>query len=146
MKKQITVAQARKAVEICKKAGIQVGAFFILGYPGETDRTVLETVNFAASLPLDYLSFTFPYPIPGTPLFERVRDSMVTEEWTEPDNLHLIKHKLLYRSSFSESKLKFALFKGMAQHYIRKYLGNKGYSIIGNPFEKVSEELYRKLN
>jgi anaerobic magnesium-protoporphyrin IX monomethyl ester cyclase len=36
MKKQITVEQARKAVQIVKSAGIKTGAFFILGYPGET--------------------------------------------------------------------------------------------------------------
>ncbi len=146
MKKQITIKQAKEAVQTCKKAGIQVGAFFILGYPGETDRTILDTVNFASLLPLDYLSFTFPYPIPGTPLFERVKSSMITGEWTEPDNLHVIKHKLLFQSPFSESKLKFALFKGMTQHYIRKYLGNTFYNLIGNPFAKTSEALYRVLN
>jgi len=146
MKKQITINQAKEAVQTCKKAGIQVGAFFILGYPGETDKTVLDTVNFAASLPLDYLSFTFPYPIPGTPLFERVKSKMIIKEWTEPDNLHVIKHKLLYQSPFSESKLKFALFKGMTQHYIRKYLGNTAYDLIGNPFAQISEALYRALN
>jgi len=146
MNKQITIKQAEEAVNTCKKAGIQVGAFFILGYPGETDRTVLDTVDFASSLPLDYLSFTFPYPIPGTPLYERVKNSMIMEEWTEPDNIHLIKHKLLYRSPISESKLKFALFKGMTQHYIRKYLGNTAYGLIGRPFAKTTKALYKAFN
>lgn len=145
MNKQITTRQAREAVHTCKKAGIQVGAFFILGYPGETDRTILDTVDFASSLPLDYLSFTFPYPIPGTPLFERVRSSMISEEWTEPDNIHLVKHKLLYRSQFSESKLKFALFKGMVQFYIRKYFGNRTYTLVGTLFAKITETLYKTL-
>ena len=146
MNKQINIRQARRTVTTCKKAGIQVGSFFILGYPGETDKTVLDTVDFASSLPLDYLSFTFPYPIPGTPLYERVKNSMVMEEWTEPDNIHLIKHKLLYQSPISESKLKFALFKGMAQHYIRKYLGNTGYKLIGNPFAKITGTMYKVFN
>jgi len=146
MNKQITIKQAEQAVNTCKKAGIQVGAFFILGYPGETDKTVLDTVDFASSLPLDYLSFTFPYPIPGTPLYERVKRSMIMEEWTEPDNIHFIKHKLLYQSPISESKLKFALFKGMTQHYIRKYLGNTVYGLIGGPFAKTTEILYKAFN
>lgn len=146
MNKKISVRQAKQAVYICKKAGIQVGAFFILGYPGETDKTVLDTVDFASSLPLDYLSFTFPYPIPGTPLYERVKNSMVMEEWTEPYNFHLIKHKLLYRSLISEPKLKFALFKGMTQHYIRKYLGNTGYKLVGSPFANITETMYKAFN
>jgi radical SAM superfamily enzyme YgiQ (UPF0313 family) len=145
MKKQATVKQARKAVNIFKKTGTQVGAFFILGYPGETEETILDTVNFASSLPLDYLSFTFPYPIPGTPLFERVRKTMVSEEWQEPKKISLIKHKLLFNSPFSETKLRFALFKGMSQFYIRKYLGNRFYQEFGRVYVAVTDRLYRLL-
>ncbi|HSB64964.1 MAG TPA: radical SAM protein, partial [Anaerolineales bacterium] len=44
MKKKITVDQARHAVEAAKHAGLEVGAFFILFYPGETDQSVLNTL------------------------------------------------------------------------------------------------------
>jgi len=108
MKKNATVEQARDAVNVAKQSRIQVGAFFIVGYPGETQGTVLDTVNFASSLPLDYLSFTMPYPIQGTPLYERVRDRMAVEEWEEPKNPRLIKHNLLFLSPLSEAKLRFA--------------------------------------
>jgi anaerobic magnesium-protoporphyrin IX monomethyl ester cyclase len=118
MRKQATVKQAREAVEVFKNAEVQTGAFFILGYPCEDEETILDTVNFASSLPLDYLSFTFPYPIPGTPLFERVKDRMMYEDWKEPGGFHFVKHRLLFHSCFSESKLKFALFKGMIQFYL----------------------------
>ena len=37
MNKRITPEQARKAVEIAHAAGLEVGAFFILFYPGDTD-------------------------------------------------------------------------------------------------------------
>ena len=39
MKKMITTDQARFAVEEARRAGLQVGAFFILFYPGDTDET-----------------------------------------------------------------------------------------------------------
>jgi anaerobic magnesium-protoporphyrin IX monomethyl ester cyclase len=145
MRKQATVKQARDAVSIFKNAGVQTGAFFILGYPGEDDETVLDTVNFASSLPLDYLSFTFPYPIPGTRLFERVKDKMLCQEWKEPTGFHLMKHKLLFRTAFSELKLKFAVFKGMTQYYIRKHLGKRGYDVLGRPFERLTDRLFRIL-
>jgi len=146
MNKHATTRQAAHAVSIFKKVGVQVGAFFIIGYPGENDETVLDTVNFASSLPLDYLSFTFPYPIPGTPLFERVRDRMNSEDWKEPEGFHLIKHKMLFRSPFSETKLKFAIFKGMSQFYLRKYVGERIYSLLGRPYERLTDALYRILN
>jgi anaerobic magnesium-protoporphyrin IX monomethyl ester cyclase len=146
MKKRITTAQAKHAVYAAKAAGLKVGAFFIVGYPGENNKTVLDTVRFASGLPLDYLSFTMPYPIPGTPLYERVKDHGVSiEDWEEPKNYRLIRHKLLYVSGFSESKLKFAIGKGQAQFYGRRFLGRVGYSVLGWPFERLTDFVFERL-
>lgn len=148
MNKNITTQQATRAVHNAKKAGLQVGAFFIIGYPGETDKTVIDTVNYASSLPLDYLSFTLPYPIPGTPLHERVKNNGGTtiDDWEEPKNYSLIRHKLLYGSKFSETKLKFAIGKGQLQHYGKKYLGKTGYSLMGTPLERLSDAAFQLLH
>jgi anaerobic magnesium-protoporphyrin IX monomethyl ester cyclase len=146
MKKRITTAQAKRAVYAAKAAGLKVGAFFIVGYPGESNKTVLDTVRFASGLPLDYLSFTMPYPIPGTPLYERVKDHGVSiEDWEEPKNYRLIRHKLLYASGFSESKLKFAIGKGQAQFYGRRYLGRVGYGVLGKPFERLTDFAFEHM-
>ena len=106
MKKQITTTQAQAAVQICKSTGIKTGAFFIIGYPGENQKTILDTIKFASSLPLDYLSFTLPYPIPGTPLFEKLRAGTLLEEWEEPKNIQVIKHRLLFGSQTSGVQLR----------------------------------------
>src|SRR3972149_3580007 len=136
MRKQITVEQARKAVYNAKKAGLRVGAFFIIGYAGESDETVLDTVRFASGLPLNYLSFTLPFPIPGTALFERVKGNggLVVEDWEEPKNWALIRHKLLCNSGFSEAKLKFAIGKAHVQFYGKRFLGKRGYGFGWGPF------------
>lgn len=145
MNKQITTKQAYIATQICKKQGIKAGAFFILGYPGENAKTILNTVKFASSLPLDYLSFTLPYPIPGTPLFERLNGKLVSDEWEEPKNVQMVKHKLLFDSKVSELKIKFAVVKGMIQFYIRKYFGEQGRRIMGRPIEIVTDAIYNKM-
>jgi len=146
MNKQVTTKQAYIATQLCKDKGIKAGAFFILGYPGENDKTILDTVKFASSLHLDYLSFTLPYPIPGTPLFEKLRGKLVSEEWEGPKNIQMIKHKLLFDSQVSELKMKFAVIKGMAQFYTRKYLGEKGYASIGRTIEVVTDGVYEKMS
>jgi len=147
MNKKITTAQARKAVYAAKEAGLQTGAFFIVGYPGESDRTVLDTVRFASGLPLDYLSFTLPYPIPGTALHERVKDNggVSVEDWEEPKNWSLIRHKLLYGSSFSERKLKFAIGKAQVQFYGRRFLGDSAYGLLGAPFEGLTDAAFKLM-
>jgi len=146
MKKQITTKQVRRALLLCKRSGIKAGAFFIVGYPGETNKTVLETINFASSLPLDYLSFTMPYPIPGTPLYDRLNGERFSNEWEEPKNIKLVKHRLLFESNMSERKLMFGIIKGMIQFYTRKYMGNRGQKILGVPFETITNSIYNLLN
>jgi anaerobic magnesium-protoporphyrin IX monomethyl ester cyclase len=146
MNKSITTMQAKSAVYATKTAGLKTGAFFILGYPGESDKTILDTVRFASGLPLDYISFTLPYPIPGTRLYERVKDKGVAlEDWEEPKNYRLIRHKLLYSSGFSEGKLKFAIGKAHAQFYGRRYLGKVGYKVLGKPFERLTDLMFEIL-
>jgi anaerobic magnesium-protoporphyrin IX monomethyl ester cyclase len=146
MNKHITTAQAKRAVYAAKAAGLQVGAFFIVGYPGESNKTVLDTIRFASRLPLDYLSFTLPYPIPGTPLYERVKDKGVAiEDWEEPKNYRLIRHKLLYAAGFSEPKLKFAIGKAHAQFYGRKLLGPVGYRVFVKPFEHLTDTAFELM-
>ncbi len=142
MRKNITVEDARAAVHIARQAGIETGAFFILGYPGDTDATILETVRFASSLPLDYLSFTVPYPIPGTALFERVRQR-ITQEWSPRGGL-FSEHHLTFQSDFSESKLKFAILKGKIQFRMRKTFGRPGF-LVTMPFEFISDVVFRLM-
>jgi len=121
MNKQITTEQARTAVETAHRAGLEVGAFFILCYPGETDDTVLDTLRFAGSLPLDYVGLTMPYPLPGTALSERLADRN-PREWRQEGGL-LLDHVLTFDADFSEAKMRFAILKGHAQFEMRRRLG-----------------------
>src|SRR5258708_9564202 len=73
MKKGITPGQARAAVEACVAAGIKAAGFFMVGYLGETTDSLIRSINFSSSLPLDYGSYTIAYPLPGTGFYEPVR-------------------------------------------------------------------------
>ncbi len=142
MNKQITTDQARIAVETAHSAGLEVGAFFILCYPGETDDTVLETLRFATSLPLDYVGLTMPYPLPGTALVERVSDRG-PREWRQEGGL-LLDHVLTFDADFSELKMRFAILKGHAQFKMRRRLGRLGPLVL-RLFETPTDKVFRLL-
>ena len=57
-----------------------------------------------------------------------------------------IKHKLLFDSEITELWLKGVIIKGMMQFYIRKYLGSKGYSLLGTAFEGITDSFFLKAN
>ncbi len=141
MNKRITVNQSRKAVEMAVKAGIKVGAFFILGYPGETNETMLNTIRFASSLPLDYFSMTVPYPLPGTGLYEKVKDRMISEEWEKP--MHGYDHRLLFKHDFTIEKLRYGMWMAKTRARLRKRLGPL-YHIL-KPWELYTEHKFRRM-
>lgn len=69
IKKNTNKTQIRNAVNWTKESGMDVGAFFIIGHPGETSATIKETINLALSLPIDEFHCSFMTPLPGAELY-----------------------------------------------------------------------------
>jgi anaerobic magnesium-protoporphyrin IX monomethyl ester cyclase len=131
MKKGITPDQARAAVEACVAAGIKAAGFFMVGYLGETTDSLIRSINFSSSLPLDYVSYTIAYPLPGTGFYDRVHERRQKGEW------HKVRHnRLLFNTDFSENKLRAAILKGAIQHRLnRMHLrpASKAFEVATNP-------------
>lgn len=69
--KEISSELIRKTVFRARTSGINtVVGFFIIGFPWENKKAILDTIEFACSLPLDYAHFTVPIPFPGTELYD----------------------------------------------------------------------------
>ena len=69
LNKKFTVDQVRATAVLFKQYGIRRNGFLLLGGPGETRETVLESLAFADSLDLDLLKLTMGIRIyPETPL------------------------------------------------------------------------------
>jgi magnesium-protoporphyrin IX monomethyl ester (oxidative) cyclase len=74
--KNLDLKTVEQAVVLCKKVGIKVGCFFVLGLIGETKADIEETIRFAyklRSLGADSLIFSIAMPIYGTPLYEQAK-------------------------------------------------------------------------
>jgi radical SAM superfamily enzyme YgiQ (UPF0313 family) len=68
IRKKISLAQAETAVAMCRLAGMEAHASFILGLPGETTETLEQTMAFARRLGEGGLFYGFHLlaPFPGT--------------------------------------------------------------------------------
>ncbi len=136
MNKNFTVEDAKKAVEMAKKAGIEVGTFFMVGYPEETEETILRTIRFSSRLPSDYLSYTLPYPLPGTGLYKKLAGRLTRDEWKMAGH-----NLLMFKGEFSQMKLRFAIYKGTAQYRLRRY----GYDKLADVFEAITDCIFKVL-
>ena len=75
MNKRISLEQVVTQVDLVRKFGFKVFAFFIVGYPGETTEDVMKTIDFACGLPFDQITFSPFNPLPGTPVYEALLKS-----------------------------------------------------------------------
>lgn len=93
MHKGITLEMSRKFNAAAKKAGMRVHGCFMVGNPGETKETMMDTLNFAKSLRMDTVQF-FPLIVyPGTEAWTWAKSNdYITaksyDEWITPDGMH----------------------------------------------------------
>jgi len=72
--KRITVEQVKEAVKWTKDAGISTKGYFMVGLPGDTEETIQRTIQFAIDLELDKAQFSLTTPLPGTKLWDIVKE------------------------------------------------------------------------
>lgn len=70
MGKQITLAQAQTAINLCRKLRIKTYLFWVLGLPWETERSIKNTLNFSRKIKGDFAEFHIAYPFPGTAFYK----------------------------------------------------------------------------
>ncbi len=75
MKKGTTKKKIYRDIERIHKHKLDIAAFFILGFPGETIKTIQDTINLSLELPLLRANFFTYIPLPGTESYKYLEDS-----------------------------------------------------------------------
>lgn len=84
MDRRVEVGQVRAMIRAASTAGIETGTFIMLGYPGETEADIAETVKHLKEANPDLFTITVAYPIKGTGLYEEVQSTAESGlPWTE---------------------------------------------------------------
>ena len=70
--KDFNKQQIENAIKWFKEVGIVVYGFFMLGLPGDTPKTMQDTINFAKKANPDVANFMITIPVPGTELYDMI--------------------------------------------------------------------------
>jgi radical SAM superfamily enzyme YgiQ (UPF0313 family) len=122
IRKGLNLQQLPEKISLLKRSGINVGGFFMIGFPGETRDDILQTVNLAVSLDIDVAAFSVLVPLPGSDIFARLHPD-VASRFTDcvfqnaenhlaevpPQELHAIAGKAFIRLSLKPSRALFFL-------------------------------------
>jgi len=92
IRKRVTLDRISKAVTDCKEVGMNVFGSLIVGLPGESFDTLMETHRYVQELKIDY-GYHFLAPFPGTTVKEDIEKydlKLLTEDWSQFDANHAI--------------------------------------------------------
>jgi radical SAM superfamily enzyme YgiQ (UPF0313 family) len=95
MRRDVSVAEVRRAVKLAQKHGIRVGMFLMWGYEGEEMEDIAATVEHVRESNPDIFFTTIAYPIKGTPYFAEVKHKThLPVPWAEAsDRDHFIANR-----------------------------------------------------
>ena len=92
-KKGLSPERMSKFTEDAKKAGLKIHGDFLIGLPGETKKTVRETIEWAKRLDPDTAQFSLINIYPNTPLYEYLEQNGFVKDG-EPSYPHLTNEEL----------------------------------------------------
>ena len=74
MGKGFSLTQTMNAFQWAKHAGLMTVAGVILGFPGETKESAMETIKLVEKINPDDVGYYIATPYPGTPMYELVKE------------------------------------------------------------------------
>jgi len=120
------VLHQEEIVRFCKKIGIKVIAFYILGLPNETKESIKNTIRYSRKLNTSFASFNICTPIPGTPFYLEMKDKLIEKDLNKYDNFHVVfEHNNLSEKDILKLKQKAIVGYYFRPRYIWRYLKDK---------------------
>lgn len=107
MDRRVSVDQVREMIIKTREKGIEAGTFIMVGYPGETEEDIKETLHHLKVSNPDYYTITLAYPIKGTDLYNEIEKEIThSPEWNMSTDRE-IDFKRTYPKSFYKHALRF---------------------------------------
>ncbi len=94
--------QLQKIREI-EKNKIKVCTMYIIGFPSDSHKSILSTINYAKMLNTTYAQFSVWTPYPGTPVFNDFKDKIINNNYESFDQYQLVyKHDRLTKNEIDK--------------------------------------------
>ena len=119
MNKGITLQQIKKAFKLINEVGIPSSASFILGYPGETKQTALNTIKLAKEIKPFLAHFFIAIPIVGTKIYEIAKQKNLITDSNWQHWVQMSQDPVIRTESLTTKQLIRLRTKAYKQFYLR---------------------------
>ena len=82
MDRRVDVDVVKTAIQKTNELGMETGTFIMVGYPGENEQDIKETIDYLKAANPTHFTITVAYPIKGTSLYTEIEDKITVQpEW-----------------------------------------------------------------
>ena len=82
MDRRVDIDQVKKMIQNTNALGIETGTFIMVGYPGENESDIYETIQYLKEANPTHYTITIAYPIKGTSLYTEIeKDIIIQPDW-----------------------------------------------------------------
>ena len=100
MDRRVDVNHVKKVIQDTNALGIETGTFIMLGYPGETEEDIIETIDYLKEANPTHYTITIAYPIKGTSLYNEIENDIITQPNWETSTDRQIDFKRSYSRKY----------------------------------------------
>lgn len=136
--KPLNLKQVEKAVELLRAHDIYIRAFFVIGFPGETEEHRKETLEFIRNTGFNWVAVMIATPIAGSELYRLCKEKkyLVT---SDIENFHFGKGNILTEDFTPEQIERERYLINLDVNFINNYDYTHGhYDLAMNGFRDVT--------
>ncbi len=100
MDRRVDVNHVKKVIQDTNAMGMETGTFIMLGYPGETEDDITETIHYLKEANPTHYTITVAYPIKGTSLYNEIEDKIIEQPNWETSTDRQIEFKRTYSRKY----------------------------------------------
>jgi len=139
--KRVTTSNYHEIARMTRAAGIDIRGAFMLGSPGETEQSLINTIRLSISLNIQFAIFNITTPYPGTALYAWAEKNacIIHRNWEDYDLAHPVMelptlsagtvHKY-YRSAYRSFYLRPTYIFSRLPKMISSGLLNTGFKVF----------------
>jgi len=109
--KNLNIKKAKEIIKITKNLGIKIQLSITFGGPGETQRTIQDTINFVREMEPYAVQFSVMTPFPGTAAYKMYKEKgwLLSDDWDNYDGTTI---SVIKTDNLTAQELERAVIKG----------------------------------
>ncbi|WP_046756393.1 B12-binding domain-containing radical SAM protein [Kordia jejudonensis] len=129
MDRRVDVDVVKTAIQKTNELGMETGTFIMVGYPGEDEQDISETIQYLKAANPTHFTITVAYPIKGTSLYNEIEDKITVQPAWNTSTDREIDFKRTYSRKFYDFAVRHIVNE---VNYNKEKLKGKNRSLLAS--------------